>query len=270
MQWYYFFPLGNWDSFICSFCVTWPLRDAKIHLEAESRVWFLLKSFAQSEIKPFLSSHIVLKKLFLRIVWLSSIFFPCLFFVLSFIFILLILLHRVFLRNKTIPRCFVFLFGCCTLNIVCALQDLSFCCLNVMIWKPDVILIGILSHTTSSIWVFQRSVTYPVLLKFRAIPHVPRNICTTYQFVSTKYLRNKTDTRVNIHYEIALLRYKTLKKFWGKNLRGLGIYASFSPPAPHSRYTFNGLKITNELIPVLKKRVCGRHAQRVTQSQRMK
>ena len=112
-----------------------------------------------------------------------------------------------------------------------------------------------MSHTTSSIWVFQRSVTYPVLLKFKAIPHVPRNICTTYQFVSTKYLRNKTDTRVNIHYEIALLRYKTLKKFWGKNLRGLGIYASFSPPPPHSRYTFNELKITNELIPVLKKRV---------------
>ena len=111
MQWYYFFPLGNWDSFICSFCVTWPLRDAKIHFEAESRVWFLLKSFAQSEIKPFLSSHIVLKKLFLFIVWLSSIFFPCLFFVLSFIFILLILVHRVFLRNKTIPRCFVFVFG---------------------------------------------------------------------------------------------------------------------------------------------------------------
>ena len=146
----------------------------------------------------------------------------------------------------------------------------SFCCLDVMIWKPDVILIGILSHTTSSIWVFQRSVTYPVLLKFKAIPHVPRNICTTYQFVSTKYSRNKTDTRVNIHYEITLLRYNTLKKIWGKNLRGLGIYASFSPPAPHSRYTFNGLKITNELIPVLKKRVCGRHAQRVTQSQRMK
>ena len=137
MQWYYFFPLGSWDSFIWSFCVTWPLRDAEIHFEAESRVWFLLKSFAQSEIKPFLSSHIVLKKLFLLIVWLSSIFFPCLFFVLSFIFILLILLHRVFLRNKTIPRCFffVFVFGCCTLNIVCASQDLSFCCLDVMIWK---------------------------------------------------------------------------------------------------------------------------------------
>ena len=191
--------------------------------------------------------------------WLSSIFFPCLFFVLPFIFILLILLHRVFLRNKTIPRCFffVFVFGCCTLNIVCALQDLSFCCLIVMIWKPDVILTGILSHITS------------VLLKFRAIPHVPRNISTTYQFVSTKYSRNKTDMRVNLHHEIAVLRYNTLK-FWGKNLKGLGMYASFSPPAPHSRYTFNGLKITNELIPVLKKRVCGRHAQRVTQSQRMK
>ena len=121
--------------------------------------------------------------------------------------------------------------------------------------KPDVILIGILSHTTSSIWVFQCSVTYPVLFKFRAIPHVPRNISTTYQFVSTKYLRNKTDVRVSIHYEIALLRYNTLKIFCGKNLRGLGIYASFSPPAPHSRYTFNGLQITNELIPVLKKRV---------------
>ena len=203
--------------------------------------------------------------------WLSSIFFPCLFFVLPFIFILLILLHRVFLRNKTIPRCFVFVFvfGCCTLNIVCALQDLSFCCLDVMIWKPDVILIGISSHTTSSIWVFQCSVTYPVLLKFRAIPHVPRNISTTYQFVSTKYSRNKTDMRVNLHHEIAVLRYNTLK-FWGKNLKGLGMYASFSPPAPHSRYTFNGLKITNELIPVLKKRVCGRHAQRVTESQRMK
>ena len=142
----------------------------------------------------------------------------------------------------------------------------------LMSWfeKSDVILIGILSHTTSSIWVFQCSVTYPVLLKFRAIPHVPRNISTTYQFVSTKYLRNKTDMRVNVHYEIALLRYNTLKIFWGKNLRGLGIYASFSPPAPHSHYTFNGIKITNELIPVLKKRVCGRHAQRVTQSQRMK
>ena len=66
MQWYYFFPLDSSDSFIWSFCVTWPLRDAKIHFEAESRVWFLSKSFAQSEIKPFLSSHIVLKKLFLR------------------------------------------------------------------------------------------------------------------------------------------------------------------------------------------------------------
>lgn len=74
IQGYYYFPLGNWDSFICSFCLTWPLRDTKIHFEAESRVWFLLKSFAQSEIKPFLSSHIVLKKLFLRILWLSSIF----------------------------------------------------------------------------------------------------------------------------------------------------------------------------------------------------
>ena len=199
------------------------------------------------------------------------IFFPCLFFVLSFISILLIFTSSCFSSKQNYSSLLCFsVFGCCTLNIVFALQDLSFCCLNVMIWKPDVILIGILSHTTSSIWVFQRSVTYPVLLKFRAIPHVPRNICTTYQFVSTKYLRNKTDTRVNIHYEIALLRYKTLKKFWGKNLRGLGIYASFSPPAPHSRYTFNGLKITNELIPVLKKRVCGRHAQRVTQSQRMK
>ena len=136
----------------------------------------------------------------------------CLFFVLSFIFILLILLHRVFLRNKTIPRCFVFVFVfcCCTLNIFFALQDLSFCCLDVMIWKPDVILIGISSHTTSSIWVFQCSVTYPVLLKFRAIPHVPHNFFTTYQFVSTKYSRNKTDMRVKIHYQIALLRYNTL------------------------------------------------------------
>lgn len=98
-------------------------------------------------------------------------------------------------------------------------------------------------------------ISCPHLLKYRAIPHVPSNISTTYQFVSTKYSRNKTDMRVNIHYEIALLRYNTLKKFWGKNLRGLGIYASFSPPAPHSRYTFNELKITNELIPVLKKRV---------------
>ena len=212
MQWYYFFPLGSWDSFIWSFCVTWPLRDAKIHFEAESRVWFLLKSFAQSEIKPFLSSHIVLKKLFLRIVWLSSIFFPL------FTFCFVLYLHSVnfyfivffFETNYSSLLLFCFVFGCCTLNIFCALQDLSFCCLNVMIWKPDVILIGILSHTTSSIWVFQRSVTYPVLLKFRAIPHVPRNICTTYQFVSTKYLRNKTDTRVNIHSEIALLRYNTL------------------------------------------------------------
>ena len=109
-----------------------------------------------------------------EIVWLSSIFFPCLFFVLSFIFILLILVHRVFLRNKTIPRCFVFVFvfGCCTLNIVCALQDLSFCCLNVMIWKPDVILIGILSHTTSSIWVFQCSVTYPVPASLSSGPYL--------------------------------------------------------------------------------------------------
>ena len=87
MQWYYFFPLGSWDSFIWSFCVTWPLRDAKIHFEAESRVWFLSKSFAQSEIKPFLSSNIVLKKLFLRIVWLSSNFFPL------FIFCFVLYLH---------------------------------------------------------------------------------------------------------------------------------------------------------------------------------
>ena len=65
-------------------------------------------------------------------------------------------------------------------------------------------------------------ISCPHLLKFRAIPHVPRNISTTYQFVSTKYSRNKTDMRVNIHYEIALLRYNTLKKFWGKNLRDWG------------------------------------------------
>ena len=175
MQWYYFFPLGNWDSFICSFCVTWPLRDAKIHLEAESRVWFLLKSFAQSEIKPFLSSHIVLKKLFLRILWLSSIF-P---FFLIFCFVLY--LHSVnfyfivfFFETKLflVALFFFLVFGCCTLNIVCALQDLSFCCLNVMIWKPDVILIGILSHTTSSIWVFQCSVTYPVPTSLSSGPYL--------------------------------------------------------------------------------------------------
>ena len=152
---------------------------------------------------------------------------------------------------------FFFVFGCCTLNIFCASQDLSFCCLDVMIWKtrcdPN--------RHIESYYIFDLSISMfcdiscPRLLKFRTIPHVPRNICTTYQFVSTKYSRNKTDMRVKLHHEIAVLRYNTLKKIWGKNLKGLGIYASFSPPPPHSRYTFNGLQITNELIPVLKKRV---------------
>ena len=127
MQWYYFFPLGSWDSFIWSFCVTWPLRDAKIHFEAESRVWFLSKSFAQSEIKPFLSSNIVLKKLFLRNCVTIFHFFSL------FIFCFVLYLHS--LNFTSIPRWFVFVFGCCTLNIFCASQDLSFCCLDVMIWK---------------------------------------------------------------------------------------------------------------------------------------
>ena len=111
MQWYYFFPLGSWVSFIWSFCLTWPLRDAKIHFEAESRVWFLLKNFAQSEIKPFLSSHIVLKKLFLLIVWLSSIF-SLVYFFLSFIFILLIFTSSCFSskQNYSSLLCFCLCF----------------------------------------------------------------------------------------------------------------------------------------------------------------
>ena len=160
-------------------------------------------------------------------------------------------------QNYSSLLCFFFVFGCCTLNIFCASQDLSFCCLDVMIWKtrcdPN--------RHIESYYIFDLSISMfcdiscPRLLKFRTIPHVHRNICTTYQFVSTKYSRNKTDMRVKLHHEIAVLRYNTLKKIWGKNLKGLGIYASFSPPPPHSRYTFNGLQITNELIPVLKKRV---------------
>ena len=147
-------------------------------------------------------------------------FFPCLFFVLSFIFILLILLHRVFLRNKTIPRCFVFLFvfGCCTLNIFWPLFLLSWCHDLKTRCDPK-------RHIESN-YIFDLSISMfcdrscPRLLKFRTIPHVPRNICTTYQFVSTKYSRNKTDMRVNLHHEIAVLRYNTLKKLqiqWAKN-----------------------------------------------------
>ena len=137
MQWYYFFPLGSWDSFIWSFCVTWPLRDAKIHFEAESRVWFLSKSFAQSEIKPFLSSHIVLKKLLLRNC--VTVFHQLSLLIFSFF----LYLHSVNFtsscfsskQNYSSLLCFFFVFGCCTLNIFCASQDLSFCCLDVMIWK---------------------------------------------------------------------------------------------------------------------------------------
>ena len=171
MQWYYFFPLGSWDSFIWSFCVTWPLRDAKIHFEAESRVWFLLKSFVQSEIKPFLSSHIVLKKLFLRVVWLSSIF-PFFYFFLSFIFILLIFTSSCFSSKQNYSSLLCFSFCFWLLYLKHLLCFVSFCCLDVMIWKPDVILIGILSHTTSSIWVFQCSVTYPVPASLSSGPYL--------------------------------------------------------------------------------------------------
>ena len=171
IQGYYYFPLGNWDSFICSFCLTWPLRDAKIHFEAESRVWFLLKSSAQSEIKPFLSSHIVLKKLFLRVVWLSSIF-PFFYFFLSFIFILLIFTSSCFSSKQNYSSLLCFSFCFWLLYLKHLLCFVSFCCLDVMIWKPDVILIGILSHTTSSIWVFQCSVTYPVPASLSSGPYL--------------------------------------------------------------------------------------------------
>ena len=133
-----------------------------------------------------------------------------LFFVLSFIFILLIFTSSCFSSKQNYSSLLCFCFCFWLLYLKHLLCFVSFCCLDVMIWKPDVILIGISSHTTSSIWVFQCSVTYPVLLKFRAIPHVPHNFFTTYQFVSTKYSRNKTDMRVKIHYQIALLRYNTL------------------------------------------------------------
>ena len=171
IQGYYYFPLGNWDSFICSFCLTWPLRDAKIHFEAEPRVWFLLKSSAQSEIKPFLSSHIVLKKLFLRVVWLSSIF-PFFYFFLSFIFILLIFTSSCFSSKQNYSSLLCFCFCFWLLYLKHLLCFVSFCCLDVMIWKPDVILIGILSHTTSSIWVFQCSVTYPVPASLSSGPYL--------------------------------------------------------------------------------------------------
>ena len=171
IQGYYYFPLGNWDSFICSFCLTWPLRDAKIHFEAESRVWFLLKSSAQSEIKPFLSSHIVLKKLFLRVVWLSSIF-PFFYFFLSFIFILLIFTSSCFSSKQNYSSLLCFSFCFWLLYLKHLLCFVSFCCLDVMIWKPDVILNGILSHTTSSIWVFQCSVTYPVPASLSSGPYL--------------------------------------------------------------------------------------------------
>ena len=171
IQGYYYFPLGNWDSFICSFCLTWPLRDAKIHFEAESRVWFLLKSSAQSEIKPFLSSHVVLKKLFLRVVWLSSIF-PFFYFFLSFIFILLIFTSSRFSSKQNYSSLLCFSFCFWLLYLKHLLCFISFCCLDVMIWKPDVILNGILSHTTSSIWVFQCSVTYPVPASLSSGPYL--------------------------------------------------------------------------------------------------
>ena len=171
IQGYYYFPLGNWDSFICSFCLTWPLRDAKIHFEAESRVWFLLKSSAQSEIKPFLSSHIVLKKLFLRVVWLSSIF-PFFYFFFSFIFILLIFTSSCFSSKQNYSSLLCFSFCFWLLYLKHLLCFVSFCCLDVMIWKPDVILNGILSHTTSSIWVFQCSVTYPVPASLSSGPYL--------------------------------------------------------------------------------------------------
>ena len=134
-------------------------------------------------------------------------------------------------------------------------------CLFLLSWCHDLKTRCDPNRHIESYYIFDLSISMfcdiscPRLLKFRTIPHVPRNICTTYQFVSTKYSRNKTDMRVKLHHEIAVLRYNTIKKIWGKNLKGLGIYASFSPPPPHSRYTFNGLQITNELIPVLKKRV---------------
>ena len=105
-----------------------------------------------------------------EIVWLSSIFFPL------FIFCFVLYLHSVNFtsscfsskQNYSSLLCFCFWL----LHLKHLLCFVSFCCLDVMIWKPDVILNGILSHTTSSIWVFQCSVTYPVPASLSSGPYL--------------------------------------------------------------------------------------------------
>ena len=99
-------------------------------------------------------------------------FFPCLFFVLSFIFILLIFTSSCFSSKQNYSSLLCFCFCFWLLYLKHLLCFVSFCCLDVMIWKPDVILIGILSHTTSSIWVFQCSVTYPVPASLSSGPYL--------------------------------------------------------------------------------------------------
>ena len=100
-------------------------------------------------------------------------FFPFFkFFVLSFIFILLIFTSSCFSSKQNYSSLLCFSFCFWLLYLKHLLCFVSFCCLDVMIWKPDVILNGILSHTTSSIWVFQCSVTYPVPASLSSGPYL--------------------------------------------------------------------------------------------------